>query len=160
MTESNKAKLAANYLLLYSVPAILGAALKDAMTAGDSGDWDDPEKLLKKLVSEQLSFLFGLMVGVREMAGAAQALTGTAQYSTDYSGPAGLRFVADAVKLAKQANQGEMDDALRKAIVNSAGELLRLPSAQINRTITGIKALNEGKTQNPGAVLTGYQEPH
>jgi Large polyvalent protein associated domain 22/ADP-Ribosyltransferase in polyvalent proteins len=159
MTQGNKAKLAADYLLLFTVPAIFGAALKDAMTAGDSGDWDDPEKLLKKLVGEQLGFLFGLMVGVREMAGAAQALTGTAQYSTDYSGPAGVRFLADAVKLAKQLHQGELDDGLRKAVINTAGELLRLPSAQVNRTITGFNALADGKTQNPGALLTGYQEP-
>jgi len=159
MTENNKAKLAANYMLLYVVPVILVTALKDAMTPGDSGDWEDPEKLLKKLIGEQISFLFGMVVGVREVAGAMQALTGTAQYSTDYSGPAGLRMLADFVKLGKQIQQGEMDDGLRKAIVNTTGELLRLPAAQINRTITGIQALNDGKTTNPGALLTGYQEP-
>jgi hypothetical protein len=160
MNSENKAKLAADYLLLYTVPAILGAALKDALTAGDSGDWDDPEKLFKKLVGEQLSFLFGLLVGVREVTGAIQAVTGTAQYSTDYSGPAGVRMLADLVKLGKQLHQGELDTGLRKAIVNTTGELLRLPAAQVNRTITGIEALQDGKTVNPGAILTGYQEPH
>lgn len=160
MTHQNKAKLAAEYLLLFTVPAILGAALKDALTPGDSGDWDDPEKLLKRLIGEQISFLMGLMVGVREMAGAVQAVTGTSQFGTDYSGPAGTRFLADLVKLGKQVNQGEMDDALRKAIVNVSGELLRLPSAQINRTITGIEALKDGKTDNWGSILTGYQEHH
>ena len=52
-----------------------------------------------------------------------------------------------------------MDDGLRKAIVNVTGELLRLPAAQVNRTITGTKALIEGDTQNPAAVLFGYEEP-
>ena len=160
MTHENKAKLAADYLLLFTVPALLGAVLKDALTAGDSGDWDDPEKMLKRLIGEQISFLMGLMVGVREMAGAVQAVTGTSQFGTDYSGPAGTRFLADLVKLGKQIHQGEMDDGLRKAIVNTTGELLRLPSAQINRTITGAKALADGKTSNPGVLLTGYQEPH
>lgn len=160
MNHESKAKLAADYLLLYSIPVILGAALKDALTPGDSGDWDDPEHIIKKLIGEHLSFLFGLMVGVREVTGAVQAATGTAQFGTDYSGPAGVRMLADFVKLGKQLNQGELDTGLRKAIVNTSGELLRLPAAQINRTVNGIQALNEGKTQNPGALLTGYQEPH
>jgi hypothetical protein len=159
MNVESKAKLAADYLLLYSIPVILGAALKDALTPGDSGDWDDPEHIIKKLIGEHLSFLFGLVVGVREVTGAVQAATGTAQYGTDYSGPAGVRMLADFAKLGKQLNQGELDDGLRKAIVNTAGELLRLPAAQVNRTITGIEALRDGKTQNPGAVLTGYQDP-
>ena len=160
MTHENKAKLAADYLLLFTIPALLTAALKDALTPGDSGDWDDPEKMLKRLIGEQISFLMGLMVGVREMSGAVQAVTGTNQFGTDYSGPAGTRFLADLVRLAKQVHQGEIDTGLRKAIVNTAGELLRLPSAQINRTITGIEALADGKTSNPGVLLTGYQEPH
>ena len=160
MNSESKAKLAADYLLLYSVPVVLAAALKDALTAGDSGDWDDPEKLLKKLIGEQISYVFGLMMGVRELTGAVQAATNTSQYGSDYSGPAGLRLLADFAKLGKQVGQSELDDSLRKSIINVAGELLRLPAAQINRTITGINALNEGKTQNPAAVITGYQDPH
>jgi len=159
MTADNKAKLAADYLLLFTVPAILGAILKDAMTAGDSGDWEDPESILKKLAGEQLSFLMGLMVGVREFTAAVQAATGTQQYAGGYQGPAGVRMIVDAYKLALQAKQGEMDDGLRKAVVNAAGDLLRLPAAQINRTITGAQALVDGKTENPGVLLTGYQEP-
>lgn len=159
MTAENKAKLAADYILLFTVPAILGALLKDAMTAGDSGDWDDPESILKKLAGEQLSFLMGLMVGVREFTAAAQALTGTQQYAGGYQGPAGVRMIVDAYKLALQTKQGEMDDGLRKSVVNAAGDLLRLPAAQINRTITGAQALADGKTENPGVLLTGYQEP-
>jgi hypothetical protein len=158
MTTESKAQLASKYMLLYVVPVVLGALLKDALTAGDSGDWDDPKKVAKTLIREELSYLFGLMVGVRELSGMAQTLTGTAQYSTDYAGPAGLRPFADAVKLAKQANQGEADDALRKAVINTAGELLRLPAAQINRSINGARALSEGKTHNPLALVTGYQE--
>jgi hypothetical protein len=159
MTAEGKAKLAADYLLLYMVPVVLGALMKNAVVPGDSGD-DDPKKLARHLIGEEISYLFGLMFGVREASGAAQALTGTAQYGTDYSGPAGLRPIVDLVKLAKQVNQGEMDDALRKAVINTAGELLRLPSAQINRSITGAKALSEGKTHNPLALVMGYQEPH
>jgi hypothetical protein len=159
MTSDSKAKLAAKYLLLFVVPVVLGELLKSAVTPGGSGD-DDPEKLAKHLIGAEISYLFGLMFGVREVSGAAQALTGTAQYGTDYSGPAGLRPFTDIGKLAKQVNQGELDDALRKAIINTAGELLRLPAAQINRSITGAKALADGDTQNPMALVMGYQKPH
>ena len=59
MTNANAAKTAADMALLYVVPAVLGALLKDALTPGDAGD-DDLHKLAKKLAAEQLGFLFGL----------------------------------------------------------------------------------------------------
>lgn len=158
MTADNKAKLAADYLLLFTVPVVLGELLKAALVPGGD-DGDDPKKLAKKLAGAEISYLMGLMFGVREFAGAVQAATGTNQYPTDYHGPAGTRLIADAAKLGKQVGQGEADDGLRKAIINTAGVLLRLPAAQINRSITGAQALREGKTQNPMALLTGYEEP-
>jgi hypothetical protein len=57
-------------------------------------------------------------------------------------------------------HQGEFDDAFRKAAVSVVGDLFGLPGVQINRTITGIKALEEGKTDNPAAVVFGFQERH
>lgn len=159
MTHTSKAKLAADYLLLAVVPVVLGAALRDALTPGDSGDWEDPEKLAKRLAGEEISFLMGLMVGVREFTAAGQAVTGTAKYGTDYSGPAGVRVIADTTKLGEQVHQGELDPAFRKALVNVAGELMRLPAAQMNRSITGFEALRDGKTKNPLALVGGYQEP-
>jgi len=77
----------------------------------------------------------------------------------DYTGPAGLRVVADAIKFSQQARQGEFDDAFRKALVNAAGSTMGLPAAQINRSITGAKALAEGETENPAALVLGYQKP-
>lgn len=160
MNAESKARLAADYLLLYTVPAILGAAMKDAITPGDSENWDDPDKLARKLVGEQLGYLFGLMFGLREIGSPMANMIKGEGFGTDYQGPAGLRLLGDALKAGKQIEQGEFDDALRKAVVNLAGDLLRLPSAQINRSVTGTQALIEGKTDNPAAVLFGYQEPH
>lgn len=160
MNAESKARLAADYLLLYTVPAILGAAMKDALTPGDSENWDDPDKLARKLVGEQLGYLFGLMFGLREIGSPMSNMIKGEGFGTDYQGPAGLRLLGDALKAGKQIEQGEFDDALRKAVVNLAGDLLRLPSAQINRSVTGTQALIEGKTDNPAAALFGYQEPH
>lgn len=159
MTNTSAAKTSVDMLLLYVVPAVLGALLKNAIIPGDSGDDDDLEKLARKLAGEQLSFLFGLFVGVRELGDLAKTMAG-GDRGRDYGGPAGLRVFGDAGKAAQQVRQGEFDDAFRKAAINLTGDLLGLPSAQINRSITGAQALSEGKTSNPAALLFGYQEPH
>ena len=158
MTEKSKAKLVADYALIYLIPPMLGTALKAAITPGDSGD-DDPEKIAKKLLAAQIDYMMGMMVYVREFSDVAKTLTGANDMGRDYQGPAGLRLVVDAGKFAKQVGQGEFDDAFRKASVNLIGDLFGLPSAQINRTITGTKALLDGETDNPAAIAFGFQKP-
>lgn len=69
-----------------------------------------------------------------------------------------MRLISDAIHLAKQAYQGEFDDAFRKAAVNVIGDATGLPSAQINRSITGGQALAEGRTDNPAALAFGFQK--
>lgn len=159
MTPTSKAKFAADMLLLYTVPAVLGALIKDALTPGDAGD-DDPEKLFKKLAGEQLSFLLGLVVVGREFGELGKTLVGASDRPRDYAGPAGVRAIVDAYQFGKQATQGEFDDSFRKALINLSGDLFGLPSAQINRTITGAQALKDGETNNPAALLLGHQKPH
>jgi hypothetical protein len=148
-------RLAGDFLLLYSVPAVLSSLLKDALTPGGG---DDPEKLARKLIGEQISYLMGLMVGVRELTGMVQYATGTKQFDTSYGGPAGLRFFQEVEKFAKQVNQGELDRALARSLVNVGGIVLKLPSAQFNRSVDGYLALKEGKTDNPAALLFGYDK--
>lgn len=155
-TPAKRAKLAVDYLMLYTVPAVLGYTLKAALTPGDSGD-DDLEEIAKKLAAEQLGYLMGLMVVVREFNEVAKMVTGNPSFG--YSGPAGLRGITDMQKFGQQAMQGEFDDAFRKSAVNLIGDFTGLPAAQINRTLTGTQALAEGKTENPAAVAFGFQEP-
>lgn len=161
-TPTKKAKLAVDYLILYGIPAVFGAMLKDAITPGDSGNWDEDDKIVKSLAKAQIEYLFGLVVLGREFAGAARAVAGLDDHVIDYKGPAGLRVISDVAELGKQLGQvwkgGEFDDAFRKALINSLGSAFGLPSAQMNRSITGVEALQEGKTDNPAAVLFGYQE--
>ena len=156
-TPAKKAKLAVDMLLIYTVPAVLGALFKDAITPGDAGD-DDPEKLARKLAAEQISFLLGLFVVGREFADVGKIIAG-AEGARDYAGPAGTRMVGDTLRFGKQAMQGEFDDAFRKAAINLSGDLFGLPAAQVNRTITGAKALVEGETSNPAALAFGFQKP-
>jgi hypothetical protein len=156
MTAKSKGRLAADYAMLFVVPVVLTTALKQALTPGGDDEWD-MEKLARKLAAEQLSYLMGTMIILREFGQAGQIMFGNDK-ARDYSGPAGLRVVADSVSFLKQASQLEFDDSFRKAAINLLGDLTGLPSAQINRTITGTKALAEGKTDNPAAIVLGNEK--
>lgn len=158
-TAENKADKFMHFALVGAATPILAALLKDALTAGDSGDWDDWDKIWKKMLSEGLSNLIGLVAFGREFTQAAKALMGEDK-GMGYSGPAGVRVFPDAYKLAQQMHQGDMDDGFRKAFINLVGDLTGIPSVAVNRAITGGQALHDGKTSNPAALLTGYQEPH
>ena len=159
MSPKERGKKAADLMAVLVVPTMLGVLLRNALVPGDSGDDKDWKTLLKKLLGEQLGFLFGLMVITREVAEAGKAVAGLSDHPRDYAGPAGVRVLVDLTQAAKQIAQGEFDDQLRKSMINLLGDVAGLPAAQINRTITGVKALKEGKTQNPLAVAFGYQEP-
>ena len=146
-------RLGASYLMLYAIPAAMGTIIKSALTGGED-DWK-LKKLAKHLANDQLSYLLGTMVGVREMTGAIQRIVGVSEYNVAYGGPAGLRFLQELDKLATQIHQGKADEALFKAASNVLGIVFHLPSAQINRTVLGTKALIEGKTENPAAIVAG-----
>lgn len=146
-------KLGADYLMLYTVPVVLGRAIQNSLT-GTQEDWK-PKKLAKDLANDQISFLMSSMVGTRELTGAVQTLAGVNPYTSSYGGPAGLRFFQEFYNLATQIHQGKADEALTKSIINTAGILLHLPSTQINRTLGGAIALKTGKTHNPAAIVAG-----
>jgi len=140
---SDVARLAMDYLLLYTVPTVIITLMKTALT-GDDDDWE-PEKLADKLAREQLNSVFGTVVGARELAAAFQGYTG-------YSGPAGTRFFAEFARLGKQLEQGEPDGAFFKALNNSAGVLLHYPSGAVNRAVSGVMAISEGEVEGVGML--------
>jgi hypothetical protein len=137
--------LAVDVLMLTVVPATLGFFLKAALKGKDL---DDEDKLAKELVAENISYLMGTMIGLREMNAAVSGSMG-------YEGPAGARFFADVAKLVKQAEQGEADEAFWRAANGLGGVLLHYPALQIDRTVRGIVALSDGTTENPIAPLVG-----
>lgn len=149
-TQKSKAKLAANLMMIYVVPTALTAMMKSALTPGD-----DDDDLAKKLAKEQISFLLGLFVFGRELTQLANIATGDRFYG--YAGPSGLRPIDDGFKFVQQAVQGEFDHAFVRASINLLGDVFGIPSAQINRTIKGAEALQDGETDNPAALLMGHQ---
>jgi hypothetical protein len=161
MTTKGKAKLTAQYLMLFMAPVILNYALKAALVPGGGGAGDDDEwdwgQIAKNLTSETLSYMMGMFIVLRELSFAFKTVLGAEGGNRDYQGPAGVRPFADVGAFAVQAHQGEFDSAFIRTGINVLGDFTGLPSAQINRTISGVEALAEGKTENPAALLTGYR---
>jgi hypothetical protein len=129
----------------------LWEVLYDAMVPG--GDDDDLEDLAIKLAKENATTLVATMVGVRELS---YLLRGGG-----YSGPAGLKVFGDAgnllTQVKRQVEDGDNEDALITAIIRVTGDLTGLPGTQTVRTYKGVKAIAEGETENPAAVILGHK---
>ena len=141
-------RLAADLVMLYTVPAVLGVALREAVSMLVGGEGADEEELIEKLIKEQATYILGVMVGLREFATVFDP-----RFS--YNGPAGTRFIAEFQRFAKEVSQGELDEGLRKSAISAGGMLLHFPSGQLTRIIDGITALQEGKTSSPAAIIFG-----
>ena len=109
-------------------------------------------------VNDQISYLLGTVVGVREATSAVQEAAGVGG-GYGYTGPASVRFFADLYKLGQQVHQGDLDAGFWKALNNAGGTLFHYPAAQINRTAQGLAALMQGDTRNPLVLLAGPPPP-
>ena len=143
-TRQGKIEKAVNLTVLLAIAPILEAALSDLLKPGDSDRWDK-ENAAKTMAIAMMNNLLGQFIVLREFN-----LSGY-----DYSGPVGLRAIADAYKLRDEIKQGEWDGGLRRAVIGIGGSVFGLPAAQINRTLDGLQALDDGDTDNPLAVLLG-----
>ena len=143
-TRQGKIEKAVNLTVLLAIAPILEAALSDLLKPGDSDRWDK-ENAAKTMAIAMMNNLLGQFIILREFN-----LSGY-----DYSGPVGLRAIADAYKLRDEIKQGEWDSGLRRAAIGIGGSVFGLPAAQINRTLDGLQALDDGDTDNPLAVLLG-----
>ena len=141
-------RLAADVFLGLLAPAMITTALREAVQFVIGGEPSDEEELIDAYIREQLGYILGTVVGVREFASMVDP-----RFS--YSGPAGVRIVAEAQRLAIQVSQGELDNALRRSATTVGGILLHYPAGQINRIIDGILALEEGRTDKLGALIFG-----
>lgn len=145
---SSIGRMSVDLLMLSVVPVTMGYFLKRALKGDTGNDGDDWDQIVAALVREELSFLTGMMVGVREISGVIQGFHG-------YEGPAGARFFAEAGKLLQQIEQGEADQAAWRAANQVAGTLLHYPAGQVQRTAEGLWQLLTHRTSNPAAVLFG-----
>lgn len=153
-SDTNIGDKAATLMLVNALPVAMMIAIDQAVSALAGGDGDDEDKMANKMASGFFSSLLSQLVGIRELSQIYNAFAGNP--GSDYSGAVGTRLAADTINLAKQVGQGDMDASLRRALINFAGETMRLPAAQINRTITGLEAINDGQTDSPFALAFGF----
>lgn len=141
------AAFTAEMILINFVPVVMTTALQNVLKG--KCDWEDTECLVQRYTSQQVSHLFGQMVVLRELGAAADVATGGDGFG--YMGPSGVRFFSDVYNAAVQVNQGEMDMAAFKAINNALGALFHYPAGQINKTLDGAIAIENGEVE--GAAI-------
>lgn len=132
--------LAVNLVAMYPLQAILSAGIIQALRGGDD---DDDEKLLREIVADPLNDV----VLLREAGGAIT--------QHQYRGPAGIRPLQVASDLVQQIDQGELDEAFWRKLLETAGVALHLPTGQIDATLRGFMAADGDLVENMGEVLVG-----
>jgi hypothetical protein len=143
----NAAAFIGHLSLLYAFPALGLVVMSRAL--GRSGGEDDDEPVVVEFGKEMLSAALNTMIVVREFGGLLQ------EGVRGYAGPAGTRIFQQGYALVRQIEQGEVDEGLVGAATNVAGIIFRFPATQVQRTVEGFMALQEGRTRNPAALLVG-----
>lgn len=163
MGESNRAKAWAQFLTVTLALPMIESVLRGALQQGDDDDseWDrmsDEEKFmygLKYVVGTSGSFMLGQFFLARELSSMWENFfKGDPIYT--WRGPSGLRAISDLGQFASQAQQGEFDAALAKALINLAGDMGMPAAAQLGRTISGWEAWE--KDDNWLALIFGYKK--
>lgn len=138
--------LAVDLLLINTLPVLYSVALRELLK-GDC-EWD-LECMAHKLGLEQVNYMFGQMILLREAGTAVNAAAGEGY---GYTGPAGLRFFADLYKVGQQAGQGEADLPLFKAANQVGGVLLHYPAGEVNTIVEAIMAMERGDIEGPAII--------
>jgi hypothetical protein len=133
-----------NLMLLYTFPAATTVLLAKAFGKGD-----DDESWATAMGRELIGSALNTMVLVREFGGFIRST------NRGYEGPTGTRAITAGYNLLTQVKQGEPDRALLRSAEDVGGILFRLPLAQVQRSVDGFVALQEGRTSNPLVLLSG-----
>jgi len=135
---------AVDVAMLTVLPATITSLMFQLLRGDDDDEWED---IAKNVAADNVNYMFGLMIGSREIGGAISGAVG-------YSGPAGARVFGELGRLGKQVSQGEADEALLRSVNSVAGVLLHYPSGQIDKTVRGLRDLANGDA-GPAAPLVG-----
>ena len=123
LSFKNSVFFATDMLLMFTLEGIASAWIYGRW------DWeDDPEELMLQALKETANSVAAGIPFVREVPSAA--------FGSGNTAIGGLS--KDLFTLYVQAQQGEMDPALRKAFVNSFGTIFHLPASQTNRLLEAL----------------------
>jgi hypothetical protein len=136
-----------NLSLIYVMPALGTVAL--AHLLGRSRGSGDDSPWWEEVARESVATALNTMVLLRELQGLVS------EGARGYAGPAGARALEMFYKLGQQIKQGELDEGFWRAVNTTGGMIFRYPAAQVQRTVDGWVALEEGRSRNPAVLLTG-----
>ncbi len=146
---------AVGYLMVLVAQPILGRLLRDAIVGSNADDYKDPKAMAIALAREEASFLFGTVVGARELSSAFTSERG-------YSGPAGARGIESLFELIQATTHGHIHDQygnltspVKHAAADAIGILFHLPSSQAVKTYEGIMYWMQHRDSSPLPILVG-----
>lgn len=153
-SKATIAQAAAALVTLYVIPRVLWDMSKEALVGGGDDDEDGPG-MTRKAAAGAVEEIMSSVPFARELAPSVGGMI-SGEGARMYSGPSGLMLIGEWAKLAGQLGQvaKEGEDQLDEPLLRSAWKSLALPaSAQIDRTIRGYFAWEEGEANLPAILL-------
>ncbi|TIT90384.1 MAG: hypothetical protein E5W41_00220 [Mesorhizobium sp.] len=133
---------------LFTLEAVIGAAIKGQLPGGDDGEDDDG---WLKFLAKQTGFsVMATIPGVRDIAGPLQGFDGGGSY-----GAITKEIATPFLEAAKSADKGEVRKQFVKSVINATGLATGLPATQINRAVDAGWRDAQGKDVSPLEYLLG-----
>lgn len=165
LTMESKGKIAAarDLILLLVAQPVIETFVREALKVQPPDGDDDEywERMKNAMLANTINFNASLLVGLRELASAADMVTDKATFN--YQGPTGTKKITDVGrwmgKAAKEwANEDEMDPAFIRQTITVVSEITGapIPVVPVNRYLRGKQAIDEGDTTDWKAYLFGY----
>lgn len=156
--EEDRAARMSKLLWMGVMMPVVEQLFREALKAEDDDEDEELDffKMMRLPLGASIEYHLGLVVGLREIANAGGNLI-KGEPIFGYGGPAGTRGIGAVTSAMQQAANLDLEDPFTwsgvSAAVNVAGAFTGIPSAQINRTIKGIRAIESGQAEGMDALL-------
>lgn len=142
-----------SYLMLYSLPVAIDMALKGALRGNGPSQQNDTESLMKRFVKEHIAYGLSTSVPTRLFTGAVEGPT------SQYQGAGGERGVQALYDLIRHVSNWQTK-GLSKVAVDAAGPIFHIPSAAIDRVLSGYEYASENDKNPIAPMLFGRPPKH
>lgn len=132
---------------LFTVEAVIGAAIKGQLPGGDD---DDDEGWFSFLAKQTAFSLMSTIPGVRDVSGPLQGYDGGGAY-----GGITKEVAAPIIEFGKSIKAGEVRRQFVKSVISATGLATGIPSTQINRALDAGWRQAEGDDVSPLEYLLG-----
>lgn len=144
------------YLFAFLLPAVWEASITAALGGLGGSDEDKEKEFLKTVMDNQIGYAGGGILIIRDMTSSIRYALGTTDFRAQMT-PMWLRGVAAASDTVRKLGGGrELDDSFIRSLTATVGYLFGVPgTSSLLRAERGLSALEQGKTDNWGAILSG-----